>query len=288
MTDASLPAGRFTQGDFRLGHVFSLAWTVFSGNFLRFTIVAAIVLLPTLLLVRPTTLTLANPFPNPGWFVIAFLAMLVLYPLSQAILLHMAFQDMTGRPVKLAESTMVGLRRFFPIIGIGLIVVLVLALYMVGMALAVVALGQFLQSPGLVVLATVIGIIPLFMLYLMWFVAIPACVVERLGPLRSLGRSRALTKGHRWKILGMILLILIAGLIVGILVGILVGVLLTGLGAGSALGVSSVPSTAGQVVNLILNAILTAFLAILIAVTYHDLRVAKEGVGTEQIAAVFE
>jgi hypothetical protein len=32
----------------------------------------------------------------------------------------------------------------------------------------------------------------------------------------------------------------------------------------------------------------TAFNAIVIVVTYHDLRVAKEGVDTEQIAAVFE
>jgi hypothetical protein len=39
---------------------------------------------------------------------------------------------------------------------------------------------------------------------------------------------------------------------------------------------------------LIWNAIWTAFLNISIAVTYHDLRVAKEGVDTDQIAAVFE
>jgi hypothetical protein len=32
----------------------------------------------------------------------------------------------------------------------------------------------------------------------------------------------------------------------------------------------------------------TAFYAVLIVVTYHDLRVAKEGIDTDQIAAVFE
>jgi large-conductance mechanosensitive channel len=47
-------------------------------------------------------------------------------------------------------------------------------------------------------------------------------------------------------------------------------------------------STFGQIVNLLWSAIWTAFLAIVLAVTYHDLRVAKEGVDTEQIAAVFE
>jgi hypothetical protein len=47
-------------------------------------------------------------------------------------------------------------------------------------------------------------------------------------------------------------------------------------------------SVVGQAVSLIWTAIWTAFYAILVAVAYHDLRVAKEGADTEQIAAVFE
>ena len=45
---------------------------------------------------------------------------------------------------------------------------------------------------------------------------------------------------------------------------------------------------AAQIVNLIWTAVWTAFYAILVAVAYHDLRVAKEGVDTHTIAAVFE
>jgi hypothetical protein len=41
-------------------------------------------------------------------------------------------------------------------------------------------------------------------------------------------------------------------------------------------------------ISLILNAVLLAFFWILIAVTYRDLRVAREGVDTDQIATVFE
>jgi hypothetical protein len=47
-------------------------------------------------------------------------------------------------------------------------------------------------------------------------------------------------------------------------------------------------STLGKVVNMVWSAVWTAFFAIVIVVTYHDLRVAKEGVDTDQIAAVFE
>jgi hypothetical protein len=40
--------------------------------------------------------------------------------------------------------------------------------------------------------------------------------------------------------------------------------------------------------HLIWSGIWGAFFAIFVVVTYHDLRVAKEGVDTDQIAAVFE
>ena len=80
-------------------------------------------------------------------------------------------------------------------------------------------------------------VIPALILYVMWFVAIPVCVVEQLGPFRSLGRSRQLTKGHRWKILGLLLVILIPALIVGAILG---GITVFVLGA-----------TLGQIVNLI-------------------------------------
>jgi hypothetical protein len=43
-----------------------------------------------------------------------------------------------------------------------------------------------------------------------------------------------------------------------------------------------------QVAGLVWNAIWTAFFAILVVVAYRDLRVAKEGIDTDQIAAVFE
>ena len=98
-----------------------------------------------------------------------------------------------------------------------------------------------------------------------------------------MGRSRQLTKGHRWKIVGLQLAIIIPALIIGGLVGAII------VGTGGFLAMASaLSSTLGQVVNLIWSAIWTAFYAIVIVVTYHDLRVAKEGVDTEQIAAVFE
>jgi uncharacterized membrane protein len=261
MTDASLPAGRFSRGEFRIGNVFSQAWSVFSRHFLTFILVTGIANLPPLLIPQSTP-TPDNPFANvgPGLFVL-FLT-IVLGTLSQAIVLYGAFQVMRGRPIDLAESARIGLRRFFPVVGLGISVAL------------------------LCFLAALLLVIPGMILYVMWFVATPVCVVEQLGPFRSMGRSRELTKGHRWKIFGLQLVILIPALIVGGIVG---AVMLATVGTGGLLTMAhALSSTLGQVANLIWSAIWTAFYAITVVVTYHDLRVAKEGIDTEQIAAVFE
>jgi hypothetical protein len=92
--------------------------------------------------------------------------------------------------------------------------------------------------------------------------------------VRSLGRSRQLTKGHRWKIFGLFLLLYAMGMVTGLFIG----------GTSAALGGTPAAVTA----SLIWSAIWGSFSAVVIVVTYHDLRVAKEGINTEQIVAVFD
>jgi hypothetical protein len=256
----SLPADRFTQSDFRVGNVFSRAWWVFSRNFFTFTLVTAFASVPSLLMPRSTPGVPANPFENLGIVSVLLLLLIVLGTLSQAVVLYGAFQVMRGRPVDLAESARIGLRRFFSIVGLAIVV------------------------PLLIGLASVLLLFPGMMLYMMWFVATPVCVVEQLGPFASMARSRELTKGHRWKIFGMLLLLLIPALVVGAIVGA-AAIAVTG---GFLTLANALATTVGQIVNLAWNAVCTAFFAILIVVAYHDLRVAKEGVDTDQIAAVFE
>jgi hypothetical protein len=248
VTDA--PGGGFRAGQFRVGNVFSLSWSVLSRNFLTFMLVTGVASLPDLLMGQLSAAAQGNAFASPGPTIFLFLLLIVLGTLSQAIVLHGAFQVMRGLPIDLVESARIGLRRFIPLVGLAL------------------SMSLFLG------LATALLVIPGLILYVMWFVATPVCVVEQLGPFRSLGRSRQLTKGYRWKILGLQLVILIPVFVVGAILGGLTAVILG--------------PTFGPIVNLLWSAIWTAFLAIVLAVTYHDLRVAKEGVDTEQIAAVFE
>jgi uncharacterized membrane protein len=143
-----------------------------------------------------------------------------------------------------------GLSRFWAIIGASILVSLGAGL---GMALLIV--------PGVI-------------LALMWSAAIPSCVIERQGPIKCLGRSASLTKGHRWALLGLVVLVVIVALI---LYGVVFGLLfLTHSPTAMAIGLLFV-ATVGM-----------TFGSLLQASVFRNLRLAKEGIGTEEVVAVFE
>jgi hypothetical protein len=281
MTYASRPAGRFIEGDLRIGQVLSRAWSVFSGNFLKFSVITGIASLPSLLLPQPSVGNAGNQLANWPVYLFAFFLIIALSMLSQAAVFYGAFQDMRQRPVSVADGLKVGLERFLPLLGVAGVIFLAFFVLVMVAAIVIAVPATVFAVPGLAY-ASALVVIPAVMLFLMWSMGTPVCVVERLGPFRSLGRSRELTKGHRWKILGLLLVTMIPGLIIGAVVGAVLGAILV-FGSGGGLGAPAI-----QVISLIWKAIWSAFFSIVIAVTYHDLRVAKEGVDTDQIAAVFE
>jgi hypothetical protein len=251
MTDTSEPT-RLAAGDFRVGRVLDRTFSVLSRNFPAFFVVTAIAGLPTVLLARSMDVFESgqNPVQGFGLILLGFFLAIVLYTLSQAIVLYGAFQDMRGRRVKLTESLQVGLRRFFPIVGLA-----------IGMSFFVMLGFVLLFVPGLILLA-------------MWFVATPACVVEKLGPFRSMGRSADLTGGYRWRIFGLMVVLFI----ISVAAGPIIDAAMASVGGTTLVLIGS----------LIWNGIWGAFYAVAAVVADHDLRVAKEGVDIEQIAAVFD
>ena len=106
------------------------------------------------------------------------------------------------------------------------------------------------------------------------YVAVPACVVEEWGVVQSLTRSAELTKGYRWPILWLILLVMIGAAIV------------------SSLFVAMVQMIAGEVLASLLDTAiqvyLTALGSTLVAIIYYRLRVIKDGVDIDRIAHVFD
>jgi hypothetical protein len=99
---------------------------------------------------------------------------------------------------------------------------------------------------------------------------------NRRNPFDAIGRTFALTRGHGWAILGLVLVIaIVAGIAVGV-AGTLAGLIFV-LAAGQELG-----KLLASVVTSALNAALAALLVMLYAAIYRALA------GTSSVAATFE
>jgi hypothetical protein len=185
-----------------------------------------------------------------GGLLLVGLAEVMLNGIFQSIMVYGAFQDMRGRGFDLGESVRQGLNRLFPVVGVAISFALI------------------------VILGLMLAVVPAFIFISMFALAIPVCVVERLGPIRSLDRSSELTKGNRWRFLSMYVVILVAFIIGGSLaprIGLLVGGFL------------------GRAILVYLLAICQIlYLSMVNILAYRDLRIANEGVDIERIAAVFD
>jgi hypothetical protein len=250
MTDVAMATGR----EFRVGAIFSRAWQIYSANFLTFTLVALVIALPNLLSGEGET------FSGGVRNIAVFVFWMIANTVGLAVILYAAFQAMRGRAVIIGEAIRRGLSRFWPIVGLAI-----------------------LEWLGITI-GLLLFVVPGVMLFVRWSAALPACVVEGLGPLASMKRSAQLTKGHRWKIFGIFVLISIgAAIVLGIIAGIVYGLVGTFSLAGVSRGLGL-----GALLWLVVTAIYSAYNNVVSVMIYHDLRVAKEGVDTEQIASVFD
>jgi hypothetical protein len=73
-------------------------------------------------------------------------------------------------------------------------------------------LGPLIWTALIVVLAVFAGllafIIPGLVIGTLWSVAAPAVVIERNGPMKAIGRSRELVRGHGWQVFGVLIVML--------------------------------------------------------------------------------
>jgi hypothetical protein len=253
MTDIAGITTIDTQSAFRIGDVLERTFSIFGRNILPFIVLSGIATLPYVVVYwtqSAAPLAMFAPARTGATILLTSLLGGVLKVLTQAVIVYAAFQDMRGRKVRMGESLRIGVGRILPILGLGIC-------YAFGLGLAF----MLFLVPGLILMT-------------MWYVSIPACVVETLGPLKSLGRSRALTEGHRWKLFGLLVISFIAGIVVGWVFPYLARMI-----AGRA----------GFVIaQYLAQAVVGAFSAILVVVVYRDLRVAREGIDTDRIAAVFD
>ena len=252
MTDASVAVAHFATNDFRLGSIFSRSGAVLSRHFPTFFVVTLVAYSPTVLIeILRATMPLqgSEGLAQVVWGLLGFFLVVAASTIGSASLMHATFQHMRRWPVRLADSLHVVSRRFFPLIGLTFLAGLV------------------------VVLGLVLLIVPGLILYTIWFVGMPACVVEGRGPWMSLRRSQELTKGYRWKVFALAVLLLIGDL-------------------GSSFATFELRGYEHPIAAIgaewIWSGLWVAFSTIVITVAYCDLRVIKERADIDHISAVFD
>jgi hypothetical protein len=131
-----------------------------------------------------------------------------------------------------------------------------------------------------VALATLALVVPGIWLFVSYAVAVPALLLERIGPVTALRRSFRLVKGRWWATFGVLLvgylLASIVGAIVQSAITLVPSILADGNTAALALG-AAVGGTVGAVIT-------TPYSAAVVALLYFDLRVRKEGLDLQLLA----
>ena len=244
----------------RVGEIFGVSFKVLSRNAAAFGVLALIFSLPWEVYWDYATYFAdfdpgdADPLAKVAESIAMTVAQSALTGLAAGAIAYGTFQDLNDQPAGFGICIRRGLALVAPVI---VVVLLSSLLTFVGyMAIAI---------PGLIIYTT------------LWLV-VPVTVVERPGIINSLRRSSMLTKGCRWQIFGMILILAAAD-------------------AGTLWSIETLAAPNETTIASFLpyffmslgaTAVLTAFEAVVTTVTYYKLRVAKEGTAIAEIARVFD
>lgn len=269
--------------EFRIGRVINRTFAVIGRNAVTFLIVSVPAMLPQL--------AMNLHFGTYGFFKTDTLENGALTGLSQIIafvcpcfvmaaLVPVTSADILGRKTKLKDVFVAGIVQFLPVLVISIATWL---LFTLGM--------WFLQSLSSLetsrfywlyyLLGVVLFIVPGFFLFTIWAVAVSARIVEGVSLVGSFKRSARLTKGHRWKILALVIgYFIVSNLLIW--------------SATPADEFNLFPNETGT--NSILYIVLVW--AVLVSmglwgtvsgtVIYYELRTLKEGASPDQLAEAFD
>ncbi len=233
--------------EFRVGELFGKSLSILFANFFPFMTITLIVQLPAILI--DLSADPSQQFRSSDLW--STLLSLIMTPIATGAVTFGVFQELRGRHASFGSCMSVGFSRMLPVLGVAICVGLVTTLGFI-----------FLIVPGLI-------------LTCMLWVAIPVAVVERVGVGGSLGRSQELTAGHRWPILGLLLLRFLVQFAAGVMIGFIVVMMPNA---------EMMITVGAQVVGVFVG----AWHASVAAVSYYYLRSIKEMIDVDEIASVFD
>lgn len=203
-----------------------------------------------------------------GAILLGVLGSLILLPFSLGAVYRAVTDVALGRPATIGSVLRETLARYFPLLGlVGLFI-----LMFIGWIIAEAVGFVLLILPGIAVFCAAVY------LAVRWSLVVAAMMAEDIGPIRGLGRSWNLVSGSWWRTFGILLIVTILQLIItyglGILFGLIAALVTTG----------DVQAAVTQIVGTILNAVVNPITTIAVVLLYFDLRVRKEGLDLDQLA----
>jgi hypothetical protein len=232
-----------------------------------------------------------------GFGISAFLAVLIFLVLqfwAQGALIHAVSETYLGHSTSIKASYGAMRSRLGRLIGTlilwSILVFGVPALFGIAAAVAIPSLAMMGLGVFGGIIAVVVAILAIWIfttLLLNWLLADKVVVLEEIGWMKALRRSKELMKGRTepgfWKsIKSKASLILIVGFLIGIgihllfqLPGVLLGVVFPG-----GLAVTTVQG----ILNMVAVSLATAYTAIAMILFYYDIRVRKEGFDLKMMA----
>jgi hypothetical protein len=202
--------------------------------------------------------------------------------------------SLRGQPAGLGECLTRGFRRLPTILGTGLFILLYVvgASIVLGIAAAlVIGVLGFLGGSVLALFAVaVLQLLPIALVLALFWVAIPAAVVEQLPAGRALQRSKTLTRGNFAPAFWTVVVMLVAR--AGASIGAVFLAMRGTVERETPFGSFEVAAFDRLVLVLVPLAaqilVIGPVTAVASAISYQELRVANEGVSAAELAKVFE
>ncbi|MER9726331.1 MULTISPECIES: hypothetical protein [unclassified Mesorhizobium] len=169
------------------------------------------------------------------------------------------------------------LAQHIPDAGVGLIVFLAMILGLIVMGIA----GMLVPIFG-----AIIAFVVLLVAGIRWLlgisVSVPVLMQERLGMFGAMSRSRALTKGSRWPMFGVFLILFLAALAFQMMFALLIGLIFAFFS-----GLSTVALIFGAIGSVLIATVVSTVASVAIAVAHVELRQVREGTSVDELAEIF-
>ena len=125
-------------------------------------------------------------------------------------------------------------------------------------------------------------LIPGLIMACVLYVGLPAVVVENRGPIEAIRRSDGLTEGFRWGIFGLLFVVWLAQALLGSGVNMVVERL------DFRAENLQLYTTLIQLAAYTIQVVITTLSSVFVAVSYHDLRVSRDGIDSGDLVSVFD